>query len=474
MNTTSGTSDTGCNNLMQNLSVSCWDELDVSGYLAQWWKQNQGHCQSIEFGFAKCYQSSLGMQQQACDLTGPNQCSSPDNFAAGGYSPMEAYALYTIFGIWQWFESIYEAIENADVTVCSSYILYNSTTDTRQAAGPIGAIVRKINPIDNSKNLLAEFMAAFTAFAPVISFPASLGAWGIFKASATIEAILRQSPGVVRELNPVGTLDSEFTDFTQLSEGLAIVKSTYQQNVSNALKMVQDDFVAFDAFARHGSFIAPKSDLQAQTINLTRSLQTFVVSRAFTAANVIITMAHDTDPLALATNGSLGTPNLMNCTAYDQFGLCGEWWYDPKENTAYAVSDIGRPGDSHHDVLEWLFTSGYTNGPDFFQGAKACAEYITKTGGPNTPVLDPTTMVARCISSSQICVYDQSCAINDHNCLYTGEYGGGNDLCKPPREFLTKGCDGNADGTFVTFNVPAAYLGPVSHDGDPAHIDCLG
>ena len=123
MNTTSGSANIDCNNLMQNLSIPCWDELDVSGYLAQWWKQNQGYCESIGFGFATCYQSSIGMQQQACDITGPNQCTFPDNFAAGGYSHLEAYALYAIFGIWQWFESIYEAVGNADVTVSPANLL---------------------------------------------------------------------------------------------------------------------------------------------------------------------------------------------------------------------------------------------------------------------------------------------------------------------------------------------------------------
>ena len=117
MNTTSGTSDTSCLNLKQNLTVSCWDSLGMSDYLQKWWSQNEAHCQSIMVGFASCYQQSLGIEQQACDTTGPGQCDFPINFAAGGYSPQEAYALYTIFGIWQWFQSIYSAIENADVSV---------------------------------------------------------------------------------------------------------------------------------------------------------------------------------------------------------------------------------------------------------------------------------------------------------------------------------------------------------------------
>ena len=259
---------------------------------------------------------------------------------------------------------------------------------------------------------------------------------------------------------------------TELSTGLSVVKSTYQQNISQALRLVQDNFTTFNLFSAHGAFIAPKSDLQAQTVNLTTSLQTFVASQAFSKANVIITMARDTNPQQLASNGSLGTPDLMKCSSYDQYGLCGEWWWDNSTNIAYAVSNVAAPGKRYHDTLQTLFSNQWTTGAQLFAGAKACADYVAVKHGDSTPTFDTTTFAARCISNAQVCVYDQSCAINDRNCLYTGEYGGGN-LCKPPGDFLTDGCPGNSDGAFMTYNVPAAYLGPVDLDGESNHIDCI-
>ena len=67
--------------------------------------------------FVSCYQQSVGIPQQACDTIGPDQCDFPLSFAREGYTPQQAYALYAIFGIWQWFNSLYMGILNADVSV---------------------------------------------------------------------------------------------------------------------------------------------------------------------------------------------------------------------------------------------------------------------------------------------------------------------------------------------------------------------
>ncbi|KAL9099425.1 MAG: hypothetical protein Q9163_005071 [Psora crenata] len=431
--------------------------LGMSAYLEKWWSENEARCKSRRVGFASCYQQSLGITQLSCDTTGPSQCDFPISFATGGYTARQAYALYSIFGIWQWFESIYEAVLNADVT----------------ASGPIGSIIRTINPKKKEQHLLANFLSAMSVIAPCFNFPASLGTWGIFKISTVLEGVVRQAPGIVEKLYPVGTLDSQFVGLTDLSEGLSIVKSTYQQNVSDALKLVQNNFTNFNIFTANGSFIAPKSDLHAQTVNLTMSLQTYVVSQALTQSNYIITMARDTNPQQLATNGSLGTPELMDCRSYDEYGLCGEWWWDSSTNIAYSVSDISEPGKKNHDMLAKVFAKRWTTPELLFRGAKTCADYVAGGHGPNTPTLDVTSFQPRCISNTQVCVYKPSCAINDRNCLYTQEYGGG-PLCKAPRNFLDAGCDGNSAGAFMTFNVPAAYLGPLSFDYQFNHIVCIG
>ena len=320
-----------------------------------------------------------------------------------------------------------------------------------------------------------------TALAPMIAFPATWGAWGLFKTSTILEGMLRQAPGVINVLHPVGTLDSQFTDFNTISAGLSIVKSTYQANITQALKLVQANFTTFNTFAQHGAFIAPKSDLQAQTLNLTTSLFTFIIAQALKDSNVNIVMARDTNPLSLATNGSLSStnPDLLGCNTMDSYSLCGEWWFDNTTNIAYGLSNIADPTKKYGDTISKLFKNGWTTGPDLFRNARDCADYVAAGGSP-TPSLDDQHMLPRCISNTQVCVFDQSCQMNDRDCLYTGEYGGkdpatkkdANQLCMPPSKFLNDGCKGNGDGAFMDFNVPAAYLGPVLREANAGQIVC--
>ena len=335
-------------------------------------------------------------------------------------------------------------------------------------------MIRMINPIKKNKQPLQDLLAALTALTPLIAFPATWGAWGLFKTSTILEGVVRQSPFVARTLNPVGTLDSQFTELTKISEGLGVVKDTYQKNITAALKGVQTNITNFHSMSSGGAFIAPKSDLQAQTENLTRSLNTYVASQALSQSNLIITMARDTDPLALATNGSLATSDLMNCTAYDSYGLCGEWWYDAEINTAFAISNIADPSKRYQSLLSDLFAKDWFSPADLFRGAKDCADYQAVKGASSSPTLDPESGAPKCISNTQVCVYKQDCEY-DQECLYTGEYGGlGTDrggLCNPPEGFIVDGCA--ADSMYRTYNVPAAYLGPLSKNGDVLDVVCV-
>ena len=405
----------------------------MADYLNDWWKANQAAC-GADTSFVSCYQQSVGVEQQQCDSTGPNMCDYPENF--NGYTPQQAYTLYTIFAIWQWFESIYEAIENADLS----------------AGGPIGKIVKTINPEVKQEQSLGNFLQALTALTPLLTFPASLG-----KAITSVtETTLRQSPGVFKQLNPTGTLDSEVVQISDIYDGLSTIKTTYQQNISNALALVQNDFATFTLFAANGSFIAPRSSLQAETQNLTAALQTYIVSSCLTSSNIIITLARDTNVQELVHNGSMTTPGLIQCDSYDSYGVCSTWWYDPDTNAAYGLSSLRDMNENFYDLLETLFSNGWTTGADLFLGARACADHQAIYGGANAPNIDPVTMMPRCLSNVQVCVWDQSCQPGDSSCAFTGEYG--RDLCKPPYGYEWDSCGGNGITSEI---IPAAYLGPL-------------
>ena len=440
-----------CTNLRQNLTQACWGELGMSNYLTEWWEANQVACGGANASFVSCYQQSIGVEEQQCDSTGPNMCDYPENFQ--GYTPQQAYILYTIFAVWQWFESIYEAIENADLS----------------STGPVGKIVKTINPEVQKPQSLGDFLQALTAFAPLLSLPSEFGK----VVTSITETAMRQSPGVLKQLNPTGTLDSEIVQISDIYDGLSIIKTTYQQNISNALALVQQDFTTFNLFATNGSFIAPRASLEAETTNLTAALETYVVSSCLTASNIIITLARETNPQELANNGSMTTVDLIQCDSYDEYGVCSDWWYDPDTNAAYALSSLRNMEVGYHELMETLFSNGWTTGAGLFLGAKACADYMAVYGGANGPTLDPVTLTPRCISNVQVCVWDQSCAPGDQDCAFTGEYGW--DLCKPQYGYEQDDCGGNG---IPSENVPAAYLGPLTtitaEEGGSDLIVCHG
>ncbi|KAL8829438.1 MAG: hypothetical protein Q9170_006168 [Blastenia crenularia] len=352
------------------------------------------------------------------------------------FSPQEAYVLYSIFGIWQWYFSIYEGIGNANLG----------------AHGPVGKIVEAINPVKPSTQSLGEFFQALTATTPLFKAPALVG-----RLANTIETALRQSPGMLKQLFPSGTLNSEFIQVNEIYDGLSKIQRQYQANITTILNIIQSSFPTFLAFASHSGFIAPQSSLEAQTGEMVVALQTYIISSCLNQNDIIITLARDTDPHALATNGSLTTPSLVSCDYYDQYGSCSTWWYDGSSNRAYGLSSTTDPQKNYYDLLQQIFTNEWTTPTLLFSEALECAEYVKSTNRTNQPTIDLTTLQPRCLSNTRICVYDPGCAVNDAECEYTGEYGGG-ELCKPATGYM-----GNCGETYTTQSarIPAAYLGPM-------------
>ena len=438
-----------CSDLNQNLTWECWSQLNMTEYLDKWWHANSTQCERRNATFASCYQQLTGYEQEQCDTTGPSMCNYPADFS--GYTPHEAYTLYTIFAIWQWFESIYEAIGNADLS----------------ATGRVGKIVKTINPEIPSTQSLGDFLQALSAMTPVISAPATVvEAFGKTLGKAVTETAMRQSPGVIKQLNPTGTLDSEFVQVNDLYDGLSTMKTTYQQNISTALTLVQGNFTTFSLFAADGAFIAPRSSLEADTQNLTRSLETYIVSQCLTANNMIVTLARDTNPYELAHNGSL-TSDVISCDHYDEYGVCSAWWYDPETNAAYALSSLTDPENNWYDLMETMFSSGWTTGSDLFLGARACADYVAVNGGDKGPALNTATMAPRCVSNIQICVWDKDCELLDKDCEYTGEYGW--DGCHAQANYLQEEC---SDAQVTSVKIPSAYLGNLDTNENPDLIVC--
>ena len=458
---TSNSSVTLCQGITShNLIAPCWDILNVTQYLEEWWNDHQKNCTDMVEGtsFVSCYQQLHGIEQRQCDDLGPTNCDYPDDFSK--YSPQEAYVLYSIFAVWKWFSSISTAVESADVS----------------AMGPVGKVIQTINPPkQKSPTYLLDIFQAFTAFTPLLTLEKVFTtSFQYLKTAAIPETLLRQSPGVMKQLAPTGTLDSQVMQLFDIYDGLSKIQQTYQKNLTTALKLIQTDFSTFSLFTAQGNFIAPQSSLSAQTENLTDSLMTYIVSQCLTDVNIFIALARDTNPYELATNGSLGYYQIDCANGYDKWGICDEWWYDPDTNAAFSLSDVSNPGKKQHDLMITLFENGWTTPERLFNGSRACADFQASTGGigNNTPTFDTVTFVPRCISNMQVCVWDQACPDGDTGCEFTGEFGWGpKGECKPSKDYQIEGC-GDSEGSFTDINVPTSYLGPLVYDANPDHNIC--
>ncbi len=307
-----------------------------------------------------------------------------------------------------------------------------------------------------STKLFQDILQAFTAMTPLFRAPALIG-----RLSNTLETALRQSPGLLKQMLPSGTLNSEFEQVNDIHDGLAKIQRYYQANITNALSLVQTSFTTFLDFSAEGGFIAPQASLQAQSGVLIAALQTYIVSSCLSQNNIFITLTRDTNPHELVTNGTLGlNTHLVSCDYYNEYGVCSTWWYDAPNNRAFGLSSTEDPQNNFYDLLNEIFGNGWTNPSLLFSGAIDCADYVKNNpGASNQPQLDVNTMHAHCISNTQICVYDQSCAINDRDCEFTGEYGGTDDgPCRPGKNYMT---DCGNTYSIVSGRIPAAYLGPM-------------
>ncbi|KAL8857801.1 MAG: hypothetical protein Q9178_005701 [Gyalolechia marmorata] len=409
-----------CNDLTWNLKPECWDALDIPKWLTQWWNTNEETCREQNATFASCFQQMAGVRQQQCDTIGDGLCSYPTNITE--FSPQEAYVLYSIFGIWHWYFSLYQAIGNANLG----------------AQGPVGKIVDAINPLQP---------------------PALLGS----VVGNTLETALRQAPGVLKQMNPTGTINAQFAQVNEIYDGLSKIQQYYQANLTTALNLVQSSFSTFLGFSAQGGFIAPQSSLQAQSEVLLASLQTFIVSSCLSQSNIMITLARDTNPHELTINGTLTKSDLVSCDYYEDHGICSTWWYDPSTNRAYGLSSVEEPQKNFYDLLKQIFSNEWTTPAELFGGALECAEYVKATGNSNQPTLDVVTMQPRCLSNVQVCVYDQGCDVDDSRCEFTGEYGAADGMCKPTGTFM-EGCENSNFWTYssgLSMRVPASYLGPL-------------
>ena len=410
---------------LSQIEPSCWDTLDMTQYTYNWWANNARLCNTPS-NFSACFWDRHGLSSIDCTGIQPSTCVFPTNT---NFTTQDYYIAYNIFGINQVFNSYWQGMENANAIAVES----------------IGAIVQLLDPPKKTNVHLNDVLLALGT---------SLQFLNVVSLAGLVKGIVianQQSPQVFKNLVPVGTTQTQIAQMVDLSSSLGGIVQQYQQNIADSIPLIVNDVETFVNFASTGQFqVNPLPNIAVASDQLLTGLQTFIVSRALTANNAIITRANNTNIADLAAGPNNDLSYTTGCeSGYDSNNFCGSFWYDNTTNTTYALDSLQNMNDDFSSIREQIF-SNWTTPESLYRGAAECHDLGGSNGQLDQFLILGNTINTACLSNTQVCTWDLTSLDEDH------EFAD----CPSQTGYIANGCTGEDDGV----NVPNGYIGPYLTD----------
>ena len=324
------------------------------------------------------------------------------------------------------------------------------------AAETVGSIVALIDPPLKENLLVDDLLTAVSATINII-----LPVGTLFQRHFI--ALTQQTPPVSKYLFPIGTTQSQITQWSSIQQELAIVVQNYQGNVSQIIPTIVNNEDIFVTFAESGAFsVNPLPNLANESDKLLLGLNTFVISKAFQANNLIIGQATDTDINQLVANSSGGLSYDTGCAGkgYSSEGLCGPFYYDPTIGDTFALDNLGDMRTNYTEQLE-IVLGNWTTGDMLFGGAYRCQNNGGVQGSLATTVIQTNgNITLDCLSDIKVCEWNLGSL--DADSEFTD--------CPTQAGYVVNGCKGCPEGS-MDVNVPNAYVG--AYLVSPGEMDCV-
>ncbi|KAL8639286.1 MAG: hypothetical protein Q9228_003668 [Teloschistes exilis] len=426
----------------------CWQVLNITGYINEWISFNQAKCDSEDMGFADCFlYIEVHGGANCTSFTGRSQCPSPDTATFLGRTN-GAHSYYVAFNIWNiqnWFFTYYLAVGGANSLASDNINMIVRTLDL--------PLPKTISIMD----ILAGLAWGFGLLSPsgyAERIP-KLGEKIVgFGAQAPGEYLLRavqNSPTLTRNLLDKGGLSDASLQIAEMGSNLARITAQLQTNIQNAIILVMSNFTLFFDFVSDGYFSTQIDNINTVSQNVTLALNTYLVSQALQDDEVIITRALNTDVNQLQLNGSAYQFDTGCGHGYDEWGMCGSWWYDSTNHISYGLESLKDMLNNYTDALESLFNQGITTPELLFMNSQFCADAAGSTQGnaPGTSLsTDKGMWRTECISNMKICTWDQVNMDTEH------------EFTDCPKEGAWTQAACGAAPEIVQWTVPASYIGP--------------
>ena len=363
------------------INPACWNQLAITQYIKDWWSKNSSKCLAGQ-SFAQCFLGTVELGDTDCVGITSATCPPPNwsTFKNEKISVEAFYVAYNIHAIWEFFNSYYTAIGNA----------------RSAAATSVAAIVSMLDPPQETNGDLNDIL---TALSIGLSF---LGP-AVGPIIGTVLNGAEQAIAVSQYLFPLGTLDSKFAQFSEISNAMGTVTTYLQDNVTSALAAIQHDPTTFLAFTGSGNFsVTPLPTIPSQSDALLTALNTFVISQCLSANKWVIARAIDTDINAIMVNGSSPNWKIPGCgNGYDGHDVCGGYYWNRAIDVTFTLTsnqDISLDPSSYLQA----FFGNWTTPDLLFNGAAQC-----QAQGGSAPGVSVTGagVTASCLSNVKVCTW---------------------------------------------------------------------
>ncbi|KAL9637715.1 MAG: hypothetical protein Q9204_001766 [Flavoplaca sp. TL-2023a] len=393
-----------CISQYNQLNSSCWQRLDLDGFLAAWHEvydipcatPNTTDCCAGDESWSTCFLRLGYSRGLDCSKLQNDACPALTALSVRQDIPLCAQARYSYVGhsIIGWSTVKVKQTEDTDRALTVLYSFFLNWYDSLQAAyteaeSTILEIVQLIDKVQATNMAIQTFLAILSiGLSMVITIPDfSKVDDGAYRVASIVNEAIRQYPTVGRVLFPAGgTLESQQYQVAKLSSILRDQKINISDNIEAGLTLVMSDPFAFKAFTSSGAFTVDFGkfpSLNGIKKQLLLALQTYLVSVALSGNGWDVALIPMTDPRGI-TNGSTSIPYWaeencslcsswtdLKCPDYDINGQCNRWWYSASQNTMYTLGhgELKDPSE----ILGTIFTKGWTTPQLLFENAAACS-----------------------------------------------------------------------------------------------------
>ena len=363
------------------INPACWTALAIKQHVTDWWTTYKSTCHPGT-PFAQCFLQILNMGTEDCIGITSGTCPPPSwtDYQSHNISVKDFYIAYNIYSVWTFFNGYWTAVGNAR----------SAATDN------IGAIVALLDPEKQSNGVLNDILTALSVGLTFIAPDVGPLAKALITGA-------QQAPGVVKYLFPVGTLNTQVTQFAQIAESMGTVTTYFQNNITQALAAVQGDPVSFLAITGSGNFsVNPVPTISDESDAILTALNTYVISQCLQKNNWIIARAIDTDINALQANGSDPNWSIPGCgTGYSANSICGAYYWNSAIDVSYTLTkNDDLSNDPTADMQQ--FFANWTNPDALFNGAAQC-----QAQGGSAPAVSAGSagVTASCLSNVKVCTW---------------------------------------------------------------------